>query len=157
MISKHVTCKAQNDNYGRLANYIADASHEGEKSLVSWCAGCWAGDDYELAMLEVKDTQALNTRTTKEKTYHLVISFRPEDEAKLTSEIYKKIEEEFAQALGFEEHQRHCGVHQNTANIHMHVAYNMIHPEKLTRYEPFRDYWKRDKLCRDLEFKYKAD
>ena len=154
MISKHVTCKAQNDNYARLANYIADASHEGEKCLTAWCAGCWAGDDYDLAIQEVKDTQALNTRTTKEKTYHLVISFRPEDEAKLTPEIYKKIEEEFARALDFEEHQRHCGVHQNTANIHMHIAYNMIHPEKLTRYEPFRDYWKRDKLCRDLELKY---
>ena len=30
----------------------------------------------------------------------------------------------------------------------------MIHPEKLIRCEPFRDYWKRDKLCRDLELKY---
>ena len=27
----------------------------------------------------------------------------------------------------------------------------MIHPEKHTRHEPFRDYWKRDKLCRELE------
>ena len=154
MISKHVICKAQNDNYGRLSNYIADASHEGEKCLAAWCAGCWTGSDYDLAVQEVKDTQALNTRTTKEKTYHLVVSFRPEDEAKLTPEIYKEIEKEFAQALGFDEHQRHCGVHQNTANIHMHIAYNMIHPEKLTRYEPFRDYWKRDKLCRELELKY---
>ena len=65
MISKRVNRKAENDNYRRLANYIADASHEGEKSLMSWCAGCWAGegedpDNYELAMQEVIDTQALN-------------------------------------------------------------------------------------------------
>ncbi len=151
MISKRIQCKKVNDNYARLANYIADASHKGEKSLVSWCAGAWAGDDYALAIQEVVDTQVLNTRTTKEKTYHLMISFRPEDEATLTPELYKTIEERFAKALGFEEHQRHCGVHKNTGNLHMHIAYNMIHPERLTRKEPYRDFWVRDTLCRELE------
>ncbi len=126
MISTRIPCKLENDNYGRLASYIADASHQGEKSLMSWCAGCWAGDDYELAMQEVADTQALNTRTTQPKTYHLVISFRPEDESKLTPEVFKAIEERFAQALGLSEHQRHCGVHVNTENLHMHIAYNMF-------------------------------
>lgn len=154
MISKRIFCKAKNDNYKRLANYIADASHAGEKALMAWCAGCWAGDDYDMAMQEVADTQDLNTRTTKEKTYHLVVSFRPEDEAKLTPAAFKEIEREFAEVLGFQEHQRHCGVHQNTANIHMHIAYNMIHPEKLTRHEPYRDFHKRDRLCRELEIKY---
>ena len=27
----------------------------------------------------------------------------------------------------------------------------MIHPERHTRHEPFRDYWKRDRVCRELE------
>ena len=121
---------------------------------MSWCAGCWAGDDYELAIQEVTDTQGLNTRTTQEKTYHLIVSFRPEDETRLTPEAFKAIEERFAQALGLSEHQRHCGVHVNTENMHMHVAYNLIHPEKLTRVEPWRDYIKRDKLCRELEKEY---
>ena len=125
-----------------------------EKCLMSWCAGCWAGDDYELAIQEVADTQALNTRTTQEKTYYLIVSFRPEDETRLTPEAFKAIEERFAQALGLSEHQRHCGVHVNTENMHMHVAYNLIHPEKLTRVEPWRDYIKRDKLCRELEKEY---
>lgn len=125
-----------------------------EKCLMSWCAGCWAGDDYELAIQEVTDTQGLNTRTTQEKTYHLIVSFRPEDETRLTPEAFKAIEERFAQALGLSEHQRHCGVHVNTENMHMHVAYNLIHPEKLTRVEPWRDYIKRDKLCRELEKEY---
>ncbi|WP_332248638.1 TraI/MobA(P) family conjugative relaxase [Desulfovibrio sp. 3_1_syn3] len=125
-----------------------------EKCLMSWCAGCWAGDDYELAIQEVADTQALNMRTTQEKTYHLIVSFRPEDETRLTPETFKAIEERFALALGLSEHQRHCGVHVNTENMHMHVAYNLIHPEKLTRVEPWRDYIKRDKLCRELEKEY---
>ena len=154
MISRKIPCKPRNDDYRRLANYIADASHQGEKALMSWCAGCWAGDDYELAMQEVADTQILNTRSSQGKTYHLVISFRPEDESRLTPETFKAIEERFAQALGLAEHQRHCGVHVNTENMHMHVAYNLIHPEKLTRVEPWRDYIKRDRLCRELEREY---
>ena len=154
MISRRISCKPQNDNYRRLADYIADAKHKGEKTLMSWCAGCWAGEDYELAIQEVLDTQDLNQRTRKEKTYHLIVSFRPEDESVLTEKDFKEIEQEFSKALGFEEHQRHCGVHKNTNNIHMHIAYNMIHPEKLTRYEPYRDFYKRDRLHRELEQKF---
>ncbi|CAK7041495.1 MAG: hypothetical protein DELT_02845 [Desulfovibrio sp.] len=154
MISKHVAYEAAHDNYGALARYIADAGHDGEKCLASWCAGCAADDDYELAIVEAQALQAMNTRSRKEKTYHLLISFRPEDEAKLTPEAFKAIEERFAAALGFSEHQRHCGVHKNTSNIHMHVAYSMIHPERYVRHEPFRDYATRDKLCRELEQEY---
>jgi len=154
MISRHITRKAKNDDYQRLARYIQAADHGDEKALMSWCAGCLAGDDYELAVHEVVDTQDLNTRSTKEKTYHLVVSFRPEDESKLTPEVLKEIEVDFAKALGFEEHQRHCGVHKNTNNLHLHVAYNMIHPEKFTRHEPYRDYQARDKVCRELEKRF---
>ena len=156
MISRHVECEPQNDDYRRLANYIADAGHEGEKCLMSWCAGCWAGvDEYQLAIQEVEDTQALNLRTTKEKTYHLLISFRPEDEAKLTPEIFCEIETEFAKTLGYEEHQRHCGVHRNTDNIHLHIAFNMIGKERHNRHESHRDFIKRDRLCRELELRYR--
>ena len=154
MISKHVGYEAAHDDYGALARYIADAGHEGEKCLASWCAGCEADDDYELAILEAEAAQALNTRSGKEKTYHLLVSFRPEDEAKLTPEAFKAVEERFARALGFSGHQRHCGIHKNTNNIHMHIAYNMVHPERHTRHEPFRDYATRDKLCRELEQEY---
>ena len=114
-----------------------------EKCLMSWCAGCWAGDDYELAIQEVADTQALNTRTTQEKTYHLIVSFRPEDETRLTPEAFKAIEERFAQALGLSEHQRHCGVHVNTENMHMHVPYHPRHPETRAGVGPRRGHLKR--------------
>jgi len=154
MISKRVSCKPRNDDYGRLARYIADAGHDGEKCLVSWSAGCWSGDDYDMGILEAEAVQDLNTRSTREKTYHLLVSFRPEDESRLTPEAFKAIEECFAQALGFSEHQRHCGVHKNTNNFHLHVGYNMIHPERLSRYEPFRDFHKRARLCRELEREY---
>jgi hypothetical protein len=154
MISKHVAYEAAHDDYGALARYIADAGHDGEKCLASWCAGCAADDDYELAIVEAQACQALNTRSRKEKTYHLLVSFRPEDEARLTPEAFKAIEERFAAALGFSEHQRHCGIHKNTNNIHIHISYNMVHPEHHTRHEPFQDYAARDKLCRELEREY---
>ena len=154
MISKHVPCEPGHDDYARLAAYIADAGHDGEKCLMSWHAGCWIEDDYSLAVLEAETVQALNTRTTKEKTYHLLISFRPEDEAKLTPEAFKAIEERFAAALGFTEHQRHCGVHKNTNNIHLHIAYNRIHPERLTRHDPYYDYKTLSNTCRQLEQEY---
>jgi hypothetical protein len=154
MISKKVGINPKNDDYARLAEYIADAGHEGEKSLMHWCAGCLGDDDYQNGIAEAVDVQAINTRTKQSKTYHLVISFRPEDEAKLTPEVFRAIEERFTAALGYSEHQRHCGVHKNTANLHMHIAYNMIHPEKHTRHGPFRDYRTRDKICRELEREY---
>ena len=156
MIStKQPSPKPRNDDYARLANYIADASHKGEKCLVAWNVGCLAGDDYQLGISEVIATQACNERTTKEKTYHLIVSFRPEDQSKLSTDDFKDIEKRFAKVLGFENHQRHCGVHINTANPHMHIAYNMIHPEKKIRHAPYYDYWKRDELCRKLEKEYK--
>lgn len=154
MISKHVAYDSGHDDYRALARYIADAGHDGEKCLAHWCAGCAAEDDYELAIVEAQAVQAQNTRSGKEKTYHLLISFRPEDETALTPEVFKAIEARFAAALGFAEHQRHCGIHKNTNNIHMHIAYNMIHAERHTRHEPFRDYAARDKLCRELEREY---
>ena len=154
MISKHISCKAQNDDYGGLARYIADAGHDGEKCLASWSAGCWSGDDYDMGIVEAEAVQGLNTRSAREKTYHLLISFRPEDEAKLTPEAFRVIEEHFAQSLGFAEHQRHCGVHKNTSNLHLHIAYNMIHPERLTRHDPFMDYKTLSATCRKLEQEY---
>ena len=61
MISKRIGIAPKNDNYARLANYIADAGDKGEKLLLRWCAGC-AEEDYAEGIGEVRDTQALNSR-----------------------------------------------------------------------------------------------
>ena len=154
MIAKHIHCLPEHDNYARLAAYIADAGHDGEKCLASWCAGCATDDDYGLAVMEVESVQGLNTRSAKEKTYHLMVSFRPEDETKLTPELCRTMEERFASVLGFSEHQRHCVIHKNTNNIHLHIAYNMVHPETLSRHSPYFDYNKLSSACRQLEQEY---
>ncbi len=145
--------KTKSDNYKNLGEYIADLKNEGEKVLYEWHSACLA-DDYEYAILEIEAVQSLNTRSREDKTYHLAVSFRPEDEAKLSVEMLKDIENSMANALGFSEHQRLCGVHKNTNNIHMHIAFNMIHPQKFTRHEPFRDFYKMSQAARQLEKKY---
>lgn len=135
-----------------LALYVIKGGEDDKKVLYSWAAGC-NSEDVQLAIYEAEATQMLNTRS-KDKTYHLVVSFRPEDEEKLTEASLRDIEQEFAKALGFENHQRICGVHTNTSNTHMHIAYNKIDPEKLISLAPSHDYPKRDAVCRAMEQKY---
>lgn len=156
MIAKRIDRKAVSDTYRALALYIADAAldrESGEKTSHHWYAG---GDaqDYHEGLWEVELTQGLNTRAKAAKTYHLLISFRPEDEPQLTLDVLRDIESTFAEALGFSEHQRHCGVHQNTDNPHLHIAYNTIHPQTLTRHAPYYDFTKLSQTCRTVEQKY---
>lgn len=96
----------------------------------------------------------MNQRSKVSKTYHLMVSFRPEDEDKLTKEVLQDIEGALMSALGFDEHQRHCGVHQNTDNLHLHIAINMIHPQTYNRHAPYRDHYKLSRACRAIEQKY---
>jgi len=153
MIAKRILRTSGQDNARALGQYIADASHEGEKCLLSWHEGCLA-PDYDLALAEIEATQAMNTRCQRDKTYHLMVSFRPEDEAKLTPEAFQDIEQTMAEALGLSEHQRVCGVHKNTNNLHLHVAYNLIRPDQFTINEPYYDFFKLSKACRVMEEKF---
>lgn len=152
MISKHISCDPRYDSYRKLAHYIAD--NQQDKVAAIWCVGCADNEDFETSISEIMATQALNRRSKKEKTYHIMVSFRPEDKDKLTVEILKEIESRFAEVLGLSEHQRHCAFHVNTDNPHIHIAYNLIHPDKLRRNEPYRAYNKMAKLRRELEKKY---
>lgn len=153
MISRHITIEPEHDSYARLARYIAGDGKDRVPSL-AWCVGGMGSDDYKEAISEVMDVQRLHTRSEKNKSYHLIVSFRPEDEHLLTPQILWDIERRFADCLGLADHQRHCAVHTDTENMHLHVAYNLIHPERYTRHEPFGDFDKRDALCRALEKEY---
>lgn len=157
MIPKHID-KDKSSNkikhtYRFLAAYIWDMKNVGEKTLDRWFDGCQA-DSFGTSLMEVEATQAMNTRSGETKTYHLMVSFRPEDEALLSKEILHDIEKQLAACLGFQDHQRHCGIHKDTNNLHLHVAYNMINPRSFNRHEPFRDYNKLLETCRKIEKKY---
>lgn len=138
-------------SFKRLADYLLDKKHGGEKVLWQRLSHCLA-DDPELAVKEVLATQALNRRARSDKTYHLIISFRAGE--KPPPEQLITIEERFCQALGLAGHQRLSVAHADTDNLHLHVAINKVHPQTLTLVEPYRDYWIRDRVCQELEREY---
>jgi hypothetical protein len=154
MISKRPERKpGKPDNFTYLAEYIAAAREPGEKLDQFWIENCNAGDDLEHLKFACYEVEAIRAQKPNiaEKTYHFVVSFRPEDRAKLTPEVLKEIEREFAKDLGFAEHQRVAGTHVNTDHYHMHVAINKVHPKTLRVRSPYNDYPTRERTCRRLE------
>jgi hypothetical protein len=154
VIPKRIDIEPENDDFAGLANYIAAAKDEGEKLEAFWIENCNAGDgldDLDLAIAEVKATQALNQRTKIGKTYHLMISFRDEHPS---LDVLKDIESELAKSLGYAEHQRVIGTHVNTDNFHMHIAINKIHPDTLKAHTPLRDFQTLEAVSREMEKKH---
>lgn len=144
------------DNFTALGKYIAAAKDAGEKLDRLWIAGCDAGEelgDLDAALAEIEAVRK-HKPETKNKTYHLLVSFRPGDQEKLSSDTLKDIEAEFAGALGLTEHQRVAGTHVNTDNFHMHVAYNLVNPQTLKMAYPRHDFRALARTARALEQKY---
>ncbi|WP_114104320.1 TraI/MobA(P) family conjugative relaxase [Thalassospira profundimaris] len=144
------------DNYTRLGEYIAAAEEKDEKLHQFWIRNCDAGtniEDLNLALLEVEAVRRQKPDIA-DKTYHLVVSFRPGDQDKLTKDDLMAIEAEYAKALGYGDHQRVAGTHINTDNFHMHIAFNKVHPETLKVITPHRDFNILAKVSREMEKKY---
>ena len=89
-----------------------------------------------------------------DKTYHLVVSFRPGEQDRLSKDDLVAIEAEYAKALGYADHQRVAGTHINTDNFHMHIAFNKVHPETLKVVTPHRDFKILARISRAMEKKY---
>ena len=138
-------------SWTRLNAYILDTAHQGEKVAWARATNCQA-DDPGWAVKEILATQARNTRSRGDKNYHLVVSF-PEGE-RPTREQIEDIEDRLCAALGFEEHQRVSAVHQNTDNWHLHVAINKVHPRTFRNIEPFRDHYRLQEACAELEIRH---
>ncbi len=144
------------DNYTRLGQYIAAAEEKGEKLHQFWIRNCDAGtniEDLDLALLEIEAVRRQKPDIA-DKTYHLVVSFRPGEQDRLTTDDLMAIEAEYAKALGYGDHQRVAGTHINTDNFHMHIAFNKVHPETLKVITPHRDFKILAKVSREMEKKY---
>lgn len=144
------------DDYGNLGRYIAAAKEKGEKLDKFWIVGCDAGadlKDLDTALIEIEATRTLKPGIA-DKTYHLVVSFNPGEENKLSLDQLQDIERSFAQALGYGDHQRVAGTHINTDNFHMHVAFNKIHPVTGRCHTPRQDFKTLAKVAREMEQKY---
>ncbi|MCW9033515.1 MAG: relaxase/mobilization nuclease domain-containing protein [Alphaproteobacteria bacterium] len=144
------------DNYSRLAQYILAAEEKGEKLDKFWISNCDSGvgpEDLDLALVEIEAVRKLKPDIDN-KTYHMAVSFRPGEHENLTEKDLHDIEQAFAKALGFEDHQRIAGTHINTNNFHMHIAFNKVHPKTLKVLTPHYDYKILEKTARELEKKY---
>ncbi len=152
MIAKRVERKQHSSDYQRLADYILDRKAGGQKVRDAWSTNCQTPDDFDLAIKEVTSTQALNTRSRIDKSYHLVVSLAAGED--LTSDQWKEVEAAFCQAIGLSEHQRISAIHSDTDHVHLHIAISKVHPTKLTCVEPYYDKFKLQETCRQLEQTY---
>ncbi len=153
MIIKKSVMKANNkSSYARLARYIIEEqTKEKIRNIAMWTSSDYDNDDMDLFLKDVRAVQDSNTISKDDKTYHLIVSFR-EDELDINR--LKDIEHEIVSAMGFEEHQRLCVVHNDTDNLHLHIAINKINPKTNKIYTPYRDYQKLNDIASAIELKY---
>ena len=124
-------------NIGALVSYLSNPQNKQERVGTVTVTNC-VQDNALDAVFEIQAVQALNTRTVSDKTYHLIVSFRPGENP--DKESLKFIESQICKNLGFEEHQRISAVHHDTDNVHIHIAINKIHPTNHTAHTPYFDY-----------------
>lgn len=157
MIIKRAADRKESSS-GRLVDYIQRAldymqrKNTKEEDRPEVFTGNCLTQDIELCKLEMSFTQKQNHRAKGDKTYHMIISFSPEDD--LTTELHKKVVADVCKDLGFGEHQRVCAVHKDTNNEHCHVVINKIHPKTFKMMDPYYDKFKMNEIAAELEQKY---
>lgn len=152
MIAKHISINSvKRSSFAGLVNYMVDPQQQTERVGTIQATNCHS-DRVDAVIAEVLNTQQMNKRALSDKTYHLVISFRPEDQP--TNKVLQAIESELCDGLGFNGHQRISVVHHDTDHLHVHVAINKIHPERLTIHNPHYDYKVIGEWCKKLEQQY---
>ncbi|EKU31676.1 MULTISPECIES: TraI/MobA(P) family conjugative relaxase [Alcaligenes] len=152
MIAKHVSMRSVGkSDFADLAKYITDAQSKDHRLGHVQVTNCDAHSVRD-AISEVLATQHMNTRAKGDKTYHLIVSFRAGENP--DADTLKSIEERICQGLGFGEHQRISAVHNDTDNLHIHIAINKIHPTRHTMHEPYYPHLALADLCEALERDY---
>lgn len=149
MIAKHIPMRSSNkSDFSGLVRYLTDTQSKEHRLGQVRLTNCDA-DSIRDAICEVLATQQTNTRAKGDKTYHLIISFRAGEQ--VNSDVLSKIEERICESLGFGEHQRISAVHNDTDNLHVHVAINKIHPSRHTIHEPYYSHRTLAEQCERLE------
>ena len=145
--------KDSKSSFSTLVEYITRDGKAAQKDGIEYSRITHCGfDTLDAAILEIEATQARNTRSKIDKTYHLIVSFQ-EDEIVGQEKLFD-IEDEICRAIGLGDHQRISAAHQDTDNQHIHIAINKIHPISHLAIEPYYDYMKLDKACAELEYKH---
>lgn len=155
MIAKQVAMQSvKKSDFASLVKYITDAQNKNERVGCVAITNCQVDqeDQVDVAILEVLNTQAQNTRARSDRTYHLIVSFRAGEQ--LGDATLNAIEARLCAGLGYGDHQRVSAVHHDTDNLHIHIAINKIHPSRYTLHEPYNDYKTLGQLCEKLEIEF---
>jgi len=153
MIAKHVPMKSvAKSDFASLVQYLCATQHKEER--LGWVAvtNCRSAAP-DAAAREVLATQAHNTRAKSDRTYHLIVSFRPGEQ--VDEATCRAIEARLCEGLGLGAHQRVSAVHHDTDSLHLHIAINKIHPTRYTIHNPYYDHPKLGQLCTELERQYR--
>lgn len=152
MIAKHVAMKSVNkSDFAELVKYMTDEQEKDERVGYVSVTNCQS-DRPDAAVLEILNTQGMNTRAESDKTFHLVVSFPAGEQP--ANGILKEIESKLCAGLGYGEHQRVSVVHHDTDNLHIHIAINKIHPTRYTILDPYYSHKVLGQLCEKLEQEY---
>jgi Relaxase/Mobilisation nuclease domain/Large polyvalent protein-associated domain 7 len=138
-------------DWKKTADYILDRKGGGERVDAVRVTNC-ANDEPGLALAEIANIQERNTRSTADKTYHLIVSFPP-GEAPTPAQLHD-IEDTLCAAIGLADHQRISAVHNDKDHFHFHVAINKVHPATLKAITPYFDEWRLQAACAELEEKH---
>jgi len=124
---------------GKLVPYMLRG--KGEERCTWYMAGNLEGldrrEDAKLAVEVMEVLQQGNVRAKGNKTYHLVISFHPEDRRLAPAEL-EDVVHRAVRAAGLAEHQYVAVRHSEQEHEHVHVAVNKIHPETLKIHHPYK-------------------
>jgi hypothetical protein len=136
---------------GYILDEAAPEDERGERVSAVRVTNCGT-DDPAAATIAIVATQERNTRSKKDKTYHLIVSFPPGERPPL--ETLHAIEDELCAAIGYADHQRVSAVHIDTKCLHLHVAINKVHPTGFQNIEPYYDKDRLMEASARLEIKY---
>jgi hypothetical protein len=157
VIAKHVPMRAAaRSDFAGLVRYITDAQDKAVRLGAVTVTNCEAATpevaNLSAVIAEVLATQRQNTRAAGDRTFHLLVSFRPGEAP--SAATLKAIEARLCAGLGYGEHQRVSAVHHDTDNLHLHIAINKIHPLRHTLHDPFQSYRRLAERCATLEREY---
>ena len=100
------------------------------------------------AHAEMKAVSDMCSRA-KDPVYHALLSWRP-GERPSDAQMFEAGQAAM-KSLGMEGHQYVFAVHRDTGNDHLHMLINRVNPETYKAVYPTRDFYKLDRVCREVE------
>ncbi len=121
------------------------ANHERDPARPAMFTNCLSMRTADAEMKAVSDMCS----RAKDPVYHALLSWRP-GERPTDAQMFEAGQAAM-KALGMEGHQYVFAVHRDTGNDHLHMLINRVNPETYKAVYPSRDFYKLDRVCREVE------